>query len=86
MCIAGGKNAVTPTPTPLPVAPAPTTASVTAAATNDNSTAIAEAKRALSMRQGVFGNIRTSVNGDPGFGTSSMSGGYATFGSIKRAA
>ena len=65
------------------VAPAPTTGSVVdtkpPAAVNDNS-AVETARQALAKRQGIFGNIRTSPTGDSAYGTSSLSGGFATFG------
>ncbi len=76
MCIFGSNQAKPQAPA---VAPAPTAGSVMA--DNDNSTAIAANKKAVATRQGVFGNIKTSAQGDAGFGFSSLFGGkVASFG------
>jgi hypothetical protein len=82
MCIFGNNQARPQAPA---VAPAPTAGSVMA--DNDNSKTIEATKKAVATRQGVFGNIRTSAQGDAGFGFSSLFGGkVASFGRGKRAA
>jgi hypothetical protein len=81
----GGGKPKAPTVAPPPTVRPPTTPPGTPPADPD-ARAIDQARRALQRRQGIFGNIRTSPMGDPGYGrsrssgTATMSGGYASFG------
>jgi hypothetical protein len=74
MCLTGGGGAkprvprVTPPPTTPPTAPTPP---------GGDRTAIEEVRRALTRRQGIWGNIRTTPRGDANYG---LGGGYPTFG------
>lgn len=89
MCVFGngGAGAGGNRPKVAPVSPPPNKGKVIEAGTTAatvapaNITAIETARAALLKRQGIFGNIKTSPTGDTGYGRSSFSGGYATFGS-----
>ncbi len=97
MCIFGNSQSENK-PTPPPVAPAPTAASVVADVTNPAADAAAASEKAktaleqnrtlIAKRQGVFGNIRTSAQGDAGYGfsTSSLGGRVAAFGAGRKKA
>lgn len=88
MCLVGGGSGTNKPKVP-PVAPPPNKGKVITKGTAvapppENITAIETARAALSKRQGIFGNIKTSPTGDSSYGSASMSGGYASFGSSPR--
>ena len=83
MCLGGGAPAPQYQPAPAAVAPTPTYAPTPAADAPPEISALdaaAKSRTQTRKRLGVFGNTRTSANGDSAYGGSSV----ATFGGVGR--